>query len=97
MNDAPTNSSSVVNAIDYLMNGIGAQKYRDSNDNAADIPTINNQNVTVSGNNGNVITTLGGYEVKNPISIADHNVATQTSDCTDKYSIIYNMITNYFQ
>lgn len=94
VNDAPTNSSSVVNAIDYLMNGIGAQKYRDSNDNAADIPTINNQNVTVSGNNGNVITTLGGYEVKNPISIADHNVATQTSDCTDKYSIIYSTYTN---
>lgn len=94
VNDAPTNSSSVVNAVDYLMNGIGAQKYRDANDDAADIPTINNQNVTVSGNNGNVITTLGGYEVKNPISIADHNVATQTSDCTDKYSIIYSTYTN---
>lgn len=68
VDDAPTKGNSVVNAIYYLMNGIGAQKYVDGNDNAVDIPTqIDNK--PTSGGTGH-----GGYEINGNISIVTENI-----------------------
>ena len=58
VNDAPTSKVGEVNAIHYLMNGIGAQKYVDNNKNAVDIPTSIDNQVTVDG-----IGDIGGYEL----------------------------------
>lgn len=68
VDDAPTKGNSVVNAIYYLMNGIGTQKYVDGNDNAVDIPTqIDNK--PTGGGNGH-----GGYEINGNISIVTENI-----------------------
>jgi hypothetical protein len=47
-----------VNAIHYLMNGIGAQKYVDSSKNAVDIPTTIDTQVSIQG-----LGSIGGYEL----------------------------------
>ena len=47
-----------VNAIHYLMNGIGAQKYVDSSKNAVDIPTTIDTQVSIQG-----FDSIGGYEL----------------------------------
>jgi len=68
VDDAPTKGNKVVNAIYYLMNGIGAQKYVDANDNAVDIPTQIDSKPTGDGNGH------GGYEINGNISIVTENI-----------------------
>lgn len=68
VDDAPTKGNKVVNAIYYLMNGIGAQKYVDANDNAVDIPTQIDNKPTGDGNGH------GGYEINGNISIVTENI-----------------------
>ena len=51
------NTNSTVNAIYYLMNGIGAQKYVNDKKNADDIPTTIDTQVKVQG-----FSNIGGYE-----------------------------------
>jgi len=68
VDDAPTKGNSVVNAIYYLMNGIGAQKYVDENYNAVDIPTQIDNKPTSDG------TGHGGYEINGNISIVTENI-----------------------
>lgn len=64
VNDMPTSNSSVVNAIYYLANGVGAQKYVNSNKDAEDIPTTISQNPSVTLEGGGVVSNyFGGYEM----------------------------------
>lgn len=86
--DAPIKSSSVVNAVDYLMNGIGTQKYVDGNNDAVDIPTVNDANVHILGNEQSALR-WGGYEVTEPVSVAKDNIAWSDSGVKDnRYEII---------
>lgn len=71
VNDAPTKSNSSVNAIYYLMNGIGAQKYVNENDDAVDIPTQIDSQPSGAGSGH------GGYEINGNISIATENLTPQ--------------------
>lgn len=60
----PTSNSSVVNAIYYLANGVGAQKYVNSNKDAEDIPTTISQKPSVTLEGGGVVSNyFGGYEM----------------------------------
>ena len=80
VDDAPTKGNSVVNAIYYLMNGIGAQKYVDGNNNAVDIPTqIDNE--PTSGGTGH-----GGYEINGNISIVTENIEPNYSVISGTYA-----------
>lgn len=64
VNDMPTSNSSVVNAIYYLANGVGAQKYVNSNKDAEDIPTTISQKPSVTLEGGGVVSNYsGGYEM----------------------------------
>jgi outer membrane protein OmpA-like peptidoglycan-associated protein len=58
VDDAPTKSNGTVNAIYYLMNGIGAQKFVNDKKDAEDIPTTIDTQVSIQG-----FDSLGGYEV----------------------------------
>lgn len=88
IDDAPSNSSSVVNAVDYLMNGIGAQKYINNNNDAEDIPTVKDANVSILGTTQSSLR-WGGYEIAKPISVAEHNIAWNgSSTMSDRYNII---------
>ena len=70
VDDTP-NKTSQVDAIWYLMNGIGAQKYVDSNKDASDIPTTIDEKVKV-----NYAGEFGGYEVsKNGISVTKDSLS----------------------
>lgn len=57
VDDAPTKNGATVNAIYYLMNGIGAQKYVNSSNDAEDIPTTIRDGVKAKG-----FSSAGGYE-----------------------------------
>lgn len=61
--DAPINGGGTVNAVHYLMNGVGAQKRINSNLGAEDIPTTIDVIPTIykEGSNGES-TDYGGYE-----------------------------------
>ena len=87
-NDAPIKPNSVVNAVDYLMNGIGTQKYVDGNNDAVDIPTVNDANVHILGNEQSALR-WGGYEVTEAVSVAKDNIAWSDSGVKDnRYEII---------
>lgn len=58
VDDTPTKSNGTVNAIYYLMNGIGAQKFVNDKKDAEDIPTTIDSQVSIQG-----FGSLGGYEV----------------------------------
>lgn len=92
VDDVPTKASGKVNAIYYLMNGIGAQKFVNDNKDAEDIPTTIDTQVTMQGTES-----TGGYEVgRNQFSMggisvaianlnADYNqIKTTYSDLTTK-------------
>ena len=63
VDDSPTNTGSVVNAIYYLMNGIGAQKYINEDLKAEDLSTTLDKRYR-------------GYEVSEPISVASENISS---------------------
>ena len=63
VDDTPSKASSKVNAIYYLMNGIGAQKFINDKNDAEDIPTQIDSKTTNSG-----------YEVNGNISIVTKNL-----------------------
>ena len=58
VDDTPSKASGRVNAIYYLMNGIGAQKFVNDKKDAEDIPTTIDTQVSIQG-----FDSLGGYEV----------------------------------
>jgi len=58
VDDTPSKTSGKVNAIYYLMNGIGAQKFVNDKNDAEDIPTTIDTQVSIQG-----FDSLGGYEV----------------------------------
>lgn len=57
VDDTPSKASGKVNAIYYLMNGIGAQKFVNDKKDAEDIPTTIDSQVSIQG-----FDSLGGYE-----------------------------------
>lgn len=63
VDDTPSKASGKVNAIYYLMNGIGAQKFINDKNDAEDIPTQIDSKTTNSG-----------YEVNGNISIVTKNL-----------------------
>lgn len=58
VDDTPSKASGKVNAIYYLMNGIGAQKFVNDKKDAEDIPTTIDSQVSIQG-----FDSLGGYEI----------------------------------
>jgi hypothetical protein len=72
--DQPFGNNKYVNAIHYLMNGIGAQKtVNDAGNDVEDIPTILNARPKVNG------TEYGGYEVIKGISVIDKPISGKTA------------------
>lgn len=63
VDDAPSTTNSIVNAVDYLVNGIGTQKYIGDDAYAHDFAAVTDSKVTESG--------FGGYEIRKdaPISL----------------------------
>lgn len=93
VNDMPTSNSSVVNSIYYLVNGVGAQKFVNSNKDAEDIPTTISQlpSVQYQDDDGETVSNYGGgYEMgKNAnkgISIAVKNLANDYDTIKDSYA-----------
>lgn len=84
VDDKPYGSNPKVNAIHYLMNGIGAQKYVGDNCKDEDIPTVIDVAPGMDG------TGHGGYEINGNISIATEplvkNKAKRQSTYCDKTS-----------
>ena len=76
VDDTPLGKNSQVNAIHYLMNGIGAQKYVDDNNDAVDIPTQIDSCPSEDGIGH------GGYELNGNISIVDEALEPD-------YNVIY--------
>lgn len=61
VDDTPNGSNPIVNAVDYLMNGVGTQKYVDPvTKNALDFAVDKYNNVKYGGDS----TIFGGYEVR---------------------------------
>lgn len=58
VDDTPSKASGKVNAIYYLMNGIGAQKFVNDKKDTEDIPTTIDSQVSIQG-----FDSLGGYEI----------------------------------
>ena len=88
VDDTPNGSNPVVNAVDYLMNGIGTQKYIDTNTKlATDFMVDKYSSVSTSSGEG-----YGGYEMRygKGISVAkevlDKNYGTITSTYADLQS-----------
>jgi hypothetical protein len=84
VDDAPNNSMGTVNAIYYLMNGIGAQKYVDDKNDASDIPT------QIDNAPGGAGSGYGGYELRNAgmlhgISIAIANLNANYEQISSTY------------
>lgn len=85
--DYPIKTSSSVKSIEYLMNGIGAQKYVNAHGldkqffGSEDIPTTISMKPTVKmSSNGSVVVVggdYGGYEVRDNISVATKNVKNE--------------------
>lgn len=77
VDDAPT-SNSKVNAIYYLMNGVGAQKYVDTKNDAVDIPTQIDSKASVGG----------GYEIDSTygVSIVKKALPSNYSIITSTYA-----------
>ena len=73
--DYPIKESGVVNAVYYLMNGVGAQKYVNLNLDAADIPT----QIDSSANHS-------GYEINGNISIVDKNLEADYDTIKKSYA-----------
>lgn len=84
--DSPIKSGKVVNAVHYLMNGVGAQKMINSNNDAEDIPTTIDviPTITKDGSDGESFD-YGGYEkgkvgisiTKEPLE-ADYSIIKST-------------------
>lgn len=58
VDDTPSKASGKVNAVYYLMNGIGAQKFVNDKKDTEDIPTTIDSQVSIQG-----FDSLGGYEI----------------------------------
>ena len=80
VDDLPFGKNPYVNAVHYLMNGIGAQKYVNDNKDAEDIPT--NINIAPSEYGAN----HGGYEIGGNISIVTNALSTDSSKRRKTYS-----------
>lgn len=80
VDDRPFGNNPKVNAIHYLMNGIGAQKYVDDNKDAVDIPT------SISSKPGGDGEGHGGYEIGGNISITTQALQTSASVRRKTYS-----------
>lgn len=84
VDDTPNGSNPVVNAVDYLMNGIGTQKYIDQNTKlATDFMVDKYTNVSVSGETG-----YGGYEMRygKGISVAKSVLEKDYDTITSTYA-----------
>lgn len=67
--DAPLKSSTV-NAVDYLMRGIGTQKYiNQDTKQAVDLPTSPTMRFAVTSVNGTSYSPCSGYEIQNEVSL----------------------------
>ena len=80
VDDLPFGKNPYVNAVHYLMNGIGAQKYVNDNKDAEDIPTTISIAPSRDGANH------GGYEIGSNISIVTNALSTDSSKRRKTYS-----------
>lgn len=82
IDDAPIKQGSTVNAVYYLMNGVGAQKQVNLSKDAVDIPTTIDSKPSISGGKG------GGYEIGNGngISIVSNPLSTDYEVIKSTYS-----------
>ena len=81
VDDTPNGSNPVVNAVDYLMNGIGTQKRIDNNGYAVDFAVDKKNNVEVRGSGS--IGYYGGYEVR-----PNHGISVSQAQPEKKYETI---------
>jgi len=77
VDDTPNGSNTTVNAIHYLLNGIGTQKYINSNKDAADFP-VDMTAAPLVNQGGD----FGGYEMR------ENGISVATGVLSSNYSVI---------
>lgn len=91
VDDAPTKTGKKVNAVDYLMNGVGAQKvYDEFTESAVDYRVDPNQGLYAGTSGGGV---YGGYEMRSPgISIVTEADTTNKQPYKPEVSRLKNVV-----